>query len=79
MSEFPWPHDMQPTGKSYLGIWNGKAVAIAMQFTGKRGEKSNREVLRDYAKAGFDIQTLPHDEASTWLKRDSVDMKEPAP
>jgi len=34
---------------------------IAMQFTGKKGEKENASALREMR--GMDIQTLPHDEA----------------
>jgi len=63
-----WPEDMKPTGKSYVGFKEGKAVAISMQFTGKQGEKENRQSLKDLSK--YDIQTLPHAEAVELMKRD---------
>jgi hypothetical protein len=63
-----WPKDMQPTGKSYCVFKDGVCVAIGMQFSGKKGERDNVQTLREFAKGGGDIQTLPHDEACAALK-----------
>lgn len=62
-----WPVDMQPTGNSYAGFRNGRCVAVSMQFCGKRGLKNNADALKDYAKRGYDIQTLSHEEAANLL------------
>ena len=62
-----FPKDMQPTGKSYVGFKGGVAVALGMQFSGKRGLRENSVTLRDFAKCGYDVQTLPHKEAADLL------------
>lgn len=74
-----WPKDMQPTGKSYCVFKDGICVAIAKQFSGKRGERENVQTLREFAKVGGDIQTLPHEQACDAFEAGQEALTNPGP
>ena len=50
---------MQDTETNFVGIKDGRAVAIATRWTGPGSEKENAETLREYARAGYEVQTHP--------------------
>lgn len=50
---------MQDSGTNFVGIKDGRAVAIATRFVGPGSERENAETLRDYARAGYEVQTHP--------------------
>lgn len=47
------------TGMNFVGIKDGRAVAIATKADGHDGLRHNAEVLREYGAAGYDVQTHP--------------------
>lgn len=64
----------------YIGQRDGKTVAMAWKCSGSDGEKTNRAVLREWIKAGYDIQTVHKSECDKFYEemRASVKTREPA-
>jgi hypothetical protein len=71
--------DVQFTGMDFVGFKNGKAVAIAVKCDGKVGLRLNADTLHEWAESGYDIQTLPHEQACALFQEAMSALSDRAP
>ena len=50
---------MRDSGTNFVGLKDGRAVAIATRFTGPGADDENAETLREYEERGYEVQTHP--------------------
>jgi hypothetical protein len=62
------PSILDGAEQMYIGQRAGKTVAMAWKCTGKEGERHNRETLREWIKAGYDIQTVHKDQCDPYYE-----------
>jgi hypothetical protein len=62
----PQKYDAPFTDHLYVGLRNGKCVAIGWKCGDKDGPKENRRLVAEWVKGGLDIQTVHKNEADRY-------------